>query len=52
MKIMIEDSKRCNIAMECKRLKTASWRRGVKKGFNHFNFNFLKSAYVCNMHVK
>ena len=27
MKIMLEDSKRCNIAAECNRLKTVSKRR-------------------------
>ena len=31
MKITVEDSKRCNIALECKRLKTVSMRRGVNK---------------------
>ena len=29
IKITIEDSKLCNIAAECKRLKTISKRRGV-----------------------
>ena len=35
MQITIEDSNRCNIAVECKRLKTVSKRMGVNrtKGF-------------------
>ena len=37
MKITVEDSKRCNIAVECKRLKTVSKRRGVNET------NFLKA---------
>ena len=31
MEITVEDSKRCNIAAECKRLKTVSKRMGVSK---------------------
>ena len=31
MKITVEDSKRCNIAAECKRLKTVSKKKGVNK---------------------
>ena len=31
MKITIKDSKKCNIAAECKRLKTVSKKRGVNK---------------------
>ena len=31
MKITLEDSKKCNIAAECKRLTTVSKRRGVNK---------------------
>ena len=31
MKIIVKDSKRCNIAAECKRLKTVSKRREVNK---------------------
>ena len=31
MKATVENSKKCNIAAECKRLKTVSKRRGVNK---------------------
>ena len=31
MQIMVEDSKRCNIAAECKRLKTVSQKWWVNK---------------------
>ena len=31
MKITVKDSKKCNIAAECKRLKTVSKKRGVNK---------------------
>ena len=31
IKITVEDSKRCNTMVECKRLKTVSKRRGVNK---------------------
>ena len=31
IKITVDDSKRCNIAAECKRLITVSKRRGVNK---------------------
>ena len=34
MKITVEDSKKCNIAAERKRLKTVSKRRGVNKTKN------------------
>ena len=34
MKITVENSKRCNVAAECKRLKTVSSRREVNKTKN------------------
>ena len=44
MKILIKNSKRCNIAVECKRLKTVS--RGESIGGKSF-YSTLLSSSVC-----